>query len=176
MKRREVLAGLTGVAAMTATGCGYQVAGKAVLIPKEVQSIGIPPFRNNSTRYRLTERLPQAITREFHARTKYQILPVEQGADAVLTGVVSNVVVFPTITDPNSGGRAVGVQVQVILSVNLRLAKTGKMIYDNPSLDFRQRYELAVDPKAYFDEATPAFERLERDVATSVVTAVLENF
>lgn len=172
MNRRVILTGLAGLATAS---CGYHVAGKAVLIPKDVQTIGIPPFVNNTTRYRLTERLPSAITKEFLARTKYQILPVEQGADAVLTGIVSNVVAFPTIFDPNTG-RAAGVQVQAVLSVKLRIVKTNTLVYDNGTLDFRQRYEISSDPKAYFDESTPAFDRLCRDVANSVVTGILENF
>ncbi|MCX6610266.1 MAG: LPS assembly lipoprotein LptE [Acidobacteria bacterium] len=162
-------------AALGATSCGYRVAGKADLMPKEIHSIGIPPFTNPTTRYRLTERLPVAITREFLARTKYQILPDATGADAVLQGSISMVMAYPTVFDPTSG-RAAGVQVQTILAVTLTQAITKKVLYNNPSLDFRQRYEISTDPQAYFDESTSAFERLSRDVASSVVTAILENF
>ena len=115
MKRRAFI--LSG-AALGATSCGYHVAGKADLMPKEIHSIGIPPFNNPTTRYRLTERLPVAITREFLARTKYQILPDATGADAVLQGSISMVMAYPTVFDPTSG-RAAGVQVQTILAVNL---------------------------------------------------------
>ncbi len=144
-------------------------------MPKEIRSIGIPPFSNPTTRYRLTERLPIAITREFLARTKYQILPDANGADAVLQGSIGMIMAFPTVFDPTSG-RAAGVQVQTILAVTLTQAVSNKVLYTNPALDFRQRYEISTDPQAYFDESTSAFERLSRDVATSVVTAILENF
>ncbi len=172
MKRRVFI---LGSAALGATSCGYHVAGKADLMPKEIRSIGIPPFSNPTTRYRLTEKLPIAITREFLARTKYQILPDASGADAVLQGSISTVLAFPTVFDPTSG-RAAGVQVQAILAVTLTQALSGKVLYNNPSLDFRQRYEISTDPQAYFDESTSAFDRLSRDVASSVVTAILENF
>ncbi len=172
MKRRAFI---LSSAALGATSCGYHVAGKADLMPKDIRSIGIPPFNNPTTRYRLTERLPVAITREFLARTKYQILPDATGADAVLQGSISMVLAFPTVFDPTSG-RAAGVQVQAILAVTLTQAITKKVLYNNPTLDFRQRYEISTDPQAYFDESTSAFERLSRDVAASVVTAILENF
>jgi hypothetical protein len=163
MDRRGFLVGAGALA-----GCGYKVGGKANLMPADVKTIGIPPFTNPTTRYKLTEKLPTAIGREFLARTKYQILPDANGADAVLAGNVATLIVFP-IT-----GNAV--QAQVLLSVTLTATKTGAVIYTNPSMDFRQRYEIAQDPLAYFDESNAAFDRLCRDVAASVVTAVLENF
>jgi hypothetical protein len=43
-------------------------------------------------------------------------------------------------------------------------------------MEFRERYELSVDPKAYFDESEPALQRMSRDTAQSVVSAILENF
>jgi outer membrane lipopolysaccharide assembly protein LptE/RlpB len=46
--RRSLLA--TAAASLTAS-CGYHVAGKANLMPKDLQSIGIPPFQNITTRY-----------------------------------------------------------------------------------------------------------------------------
>lgn len=170
MTRRALLA-----ASLTATSCGYHVAGKADLMPKEVHSIGIPPFNNPTTRYKLTEKLPIAITREFLTRTKYQILPDATGADAVLRGSISAVLAFPTVFDPNSG-RAAGVQIQTNLAVTLTQVAGAKVLYTNPAMHFRQTYEISTDPLAYFDESTPAFDRLSRDVASAVVTAILENF
>lgn len=173
MNRRSFI--VTPLAALAGTSCGYHVAGKADLMPKDVHSIGIPPFTNPTTRYKLTEKLPIAISREFMARTRYQVLPDENGADAVLRGSIAMVLAFPTVTDP-ARGRAAAVQIQTLLSVTLTQTAGGKVLYTNPSLDFRQRYEISSDPQAYFDESSPAFDRLSRDVAQTVVTAILENF
>src|SRR5438552_767428 len=52
------------------SSCGYHVAGKADLVPKNVKTIAIPAFTNVTTRYKLTDRLPEAITREFISRTR----------------------------------------------------------------------------------------------------------
>ena len=43
-------------------------------------------------------------------------------------------------------------------------------------MEIRERYQIGVDPTTYFDESGPAMDRLARDVARSVVSAVLENF
>ena len=51
-------------------GCGYRVAGRGDLLPRNIHTIAIPAFANTTTRYRLTERMPAAIAREFIARTR----------------------------------------------------------------------------------------------------------
>jgi hypothetical protein len=172
MKRREVL---TALAAGLSSSCGYHVAGKANLMPADIKVIGIPPFTNATTRYKLTEKFPALLTREFLSRTKYQIVPDANGADAVLQGSINTILAFPLLFDPTTG-RASGVQIQAVIGVNLRNMKTNTFIYSNPGFDFRQRYEISTDPLAFFDESTPAFERMGRELAAAVVTAVLENF
>ena len=175
MPRRGWLFGAIAAALAGLAGCGYHVAGKADLVPKNIKTIAIPPFANVTTRYKLTDKLPAAITREFNARTKYQIVTDPANADAILTGAVVNVFAYPTTFDPVTG-RAAAVQAHVIMQITLRDKATGKAIYQAPSLEFRQRYEISTDPSAYFDESTMAFERLSQEVARSVVTAVLELF
>lgn len=169
------LLALTVSAAAFITGCGYHVAGRADTLPNTVRTIAIPPFANSTVSYRLTERLPAAIGREFLTRTRYRVSSTEDHADAVLTGNVVSVIAFPTLFDPASG-RASGVQMQVLLSVTLKERASGKVIFTRPALDFRQRYEISIDQRAFFDESSAAFERLNQDVARTVVSAVLENF
>jgi hypothetical protein len=173
--RRQILLSSLAAAPLLVNSCGYKIAGKANLLPDDLQTIGIPPFHNITTRYKLTERFPAMLTREFLSRTKYRILPDANGADAVLQGSVNSVLAFPVLFDAATG-RASGVQVQAILGITFTNTKTGTLIYSNPGFDFRQRYEISIDPLAFFDESTPAFERMGRELATAVVTAILENF
>lgn len=156
-------------------GCGYKLAGTADTIPKTVRTIAIPPFGNTTTSYKLTDHLPNAIAREFLSRTRYDVVQDPKTADAVLTGVVVAVIAFPSILDPATA-RAAGVETNVILSIQLRERETGTLLFNQPSYNFRHRYEISIDPAAYFDESSPAFSRLSRDVARAVVTAILENF
>jgi hypothetical protein len=157
------------------TACGYRVAGRADLLPKNLKSIAVPAFGNVTTRYKLGDLLPAAITREFISRTRYQIVPDPNNADAILSGSVVNFFAYPTTFDPNTN-RAAGVQAIVMLQIALRERTTGAVLFNQPNMQFRQNYEISVDPKAYFDESDAALERLSRDVARSVVSAVLENF
>ncbi|MEK7404986.1 MAG: LptE family protein, partial [Acidobacteriota bacterium] len=165
---------LAALAALAA-GCGYHIAGRADLLPKNIQTIAIPAFANVTTRYKLTERLPAALTREFIARTRYRIVADPNPADAILRGVVVNYVSYPTIFDPATG-RATGVQMNVTLEITLTERASGQVLFSRPSFDVRERYEISVDQRAYFEESDAALERLSRDVARTVVSAILEGF
>ena len=52
----------------------------------------------------------------------------------------------------------------------------GSVLFSRPYFEVRERYEISVDARTYFEESDVAMERLSRDVARSVVSAVLENF
>ena len=166
---------LMAMAALLLSGCGYRMGSRSDLLPATVQTIAIPAFENITTRYRLSERLPGAIGREFITRTRYRIVAEPNQADAVLRGAVVNVMTFPTVADPTTG-RSVGTQIIVVLQVSVVERQSGKVLFTRPSMDFRQRYEIAVDQSAYFEESDVALDRLSRDVARTLVSSVLEAF
>lgn len=157
------------------SSCGYHVGTRQDGLPLQLQRIAIPAFANASTRYRLTDSLPGAITREFISRTRYHVVPNESEADAVLTGGVLNYEAIPNVIDQQTG-RYTAVLVSVSLNLNLVDRKSGQVLWTRPNMVFRQRYEIATDPRAYFEESELALERLSRDVARSVVSAVVEAF
>ncbi len=157
-------------------GCGYHVAGKADLVPKSIHTIAIPAFNNVTTRYKLTDHLPQAISHEFIARTRFQVVNDPEQADAVLRGSIINYASYPTVFDQRSG-RASGLQVNVTMQVNLVERATGKVIFSRPSFEMHQRYEISVtSTQAYFEESDAALDRLSRDVARDLVSSIVESF
>jgi len=173
MKRLAVSGAL--VLAALAAGCGYHVGGHANLLPKTIKIIAIPAFGSAGTHPKLPVLLTAEVKREFISRTRYNIVSDAGQADAVLSGAVINVVTYPNVLDPVTN-RATGVQVLVILQITLTDRHTGAVLFTRPAAEFRERYEIATDPQAYFDENDTAMVRLSRDVARSVVTAILEKF
>ncbi|MCZ2152466.1 MAG: LPS assembly lipoprotein LptE [Bryobacterales bacterium] len=157
------------------TGCGYHVAGRGDKLPPNIRTIAVPAFDNLTTRYRLTEWMPEALTREFASRTRYQIEAEPAQADAVLRGAILSQQVSPLIFDPSSG-RASMVQLFVRMQIRLEDRHTGKILYRNDQMEYRARYEIAVDQRAYFDESDAALERLSVDVARTVVSRIVEDF
>jgi Lipopolysaccharide-assembly len=157
----------------TLTGCGYHVSGHGDLMPKTIKTIAIPAFGNRTTRYKLARTLPTDIGRELLARTKYSVIADPKEADAVLTGTVHNFAAYPTIS---ANGRATVVEVIVTLNLTLTDRVTGAVLFNRPGAEFRERYEISIEPQAYFDESGTAMLRLSKTVARSVVSAILEKF
>ena len=157
-------------------GCGYHVAGHdANLIPQSIHTIYLPAWENGTTRFKLTDSIPQDIGREFISRTRYQVVTKPDNADAVLTGTILKQYASPAILDPSTS-RASAVQVEVTLSAKLVEKKTGKVLWEVGWFSYKQRYEVSSVPTAYVDESGPALARLSREVAQSVVSAILSNF
>jgi hypothetical protein len=73
-------------------------------------------------------------------------------------------------------GRAAGVQITVTLSTKLTEQKTGKVLFNRPGFAFNQRYEISTNSEVYFEESAAALDRLSREVARSLVSAILEGF
>jgi hypothetical protein len=161
--------------AVMAQSCGYHISGHGDLIPKTIKTIAIPAFGNTTNRYQLARLLSADVTREMISRTHYNIITDPNEADAVLAGTVTNFAAFPSTSDPVSG-RATSVQAVVTVRLTLTDRHTGKVLYSRIGAEFRERYEVAVDPRTYFDESGPAVERLSIDVARSVVSGILEAF
>jgi hypothetical protein len=132
------------------------------------------PFRNASIQYKLTDYLTQSVSREMITRTHYKIIADPTQADVVLSGAVANMFSSATVTDPVTG-RSNGAQVVVNIQVKLT-DKSGKVIFERPNVEFRERYEISVAPQQYFDESQAAMLRLSKDVARTIVSSILENF
>jgi len=156
-------------------GCGYHVSGRADLIPENIRTIAIPAWNNLTPRFRLADRLPAAIAREFITRTRYQVVADPNQADAIFSGAVISYNSYPIVLD-NTTGRASVVQMIVLLQMKLTERATGRILYERSSYEARERYEISVDPLAYLEESSTAMDRLAREVARGVVSAVLESF
>ena len=163
------------LAVLVLGSCGYHVAGRGDLLPATLKTISVPAFGNITTRYKLTDRLPEAISREFITRTRYRVVSNETSADAVLRGNVISYASFPTIFDPATS-RAATVELRVMLQVSLVERTSGRVLFSRPSFEVRERYQISTDPARYYEESEDALNRASRQVAQQVVTAILDNF
>jgi outer membrane lipopolysaccharide assembly protein LptE/RlpB len=155
--------------------CGYHVAGRGTALPKEVQTIAVIALENKTRTYRIEQRLTEALVREFLARTKYRIVSVEENANAVLRGEVTSIDSSAVLFDTNTG-RATTMSVTVKLKVRLTSRNAKDVLYKNDNFVFREQYEISTDTRSFFEEQQPAFDRMSRDFAARLVSAILENF
>jgi outer membrane lipopolysaccharide assembly protein LptE/RlpB len=156
-------------------GCGYHTAGHAAQLPETVKTIAVPPFKNETSTYRIEQMLTASVVREFNTRTHYRILnnPSDE-ADATLTGTVLSTTASPLAYDTSSGRAA---SILVVVSIKVTLTdRSGKVLYQNPAYLFREQYEVSQDLKTFFEEDSPAFRRLSQDFARTLVANILEGF
>ena len=156
-------------------GCGYHVAGHASTLPSEWSEIAIPAFKNDTTTYRIEQRMTQAVIREFVTRTKYRIVQDTASADAVLHGEVVSIETDPVLFEATTG-EVTAMLVTVHTKVELIDTKTEKPVYKNDDMVFRDEYQISTDVKSFFQEEDPALDRMSRDLASHLVSNVLENF
>jgi hypothetical protein len=172
------------------TSCGYHVAGTASQLPAGLKTIAVPALKNDTARYRIEQRMTEAVVHEFIARTKYRIVSSEDSADAVLHGEITSFEAIPAVFDTTPAttssataptvntttARATTMLVSVHMKVSLEERETSKVLFKNDDYLFRQPYEISTDPSKFFDEQGPALERMSRDFAARLVSDVLENF
>lgn len=175
MRKPKLAAAAVGVLGLAAAGCGYHAAGHAGRLPSEVRTIAVPAFVNQTQTFRIEQTLTQAVAREFVTRTRYQIAnDAGEGADATLRGTVLSASTSPATYDSQTG-RVVTVLVTVNLQVSLT-DRQGKVLFENPAYVFREQYQVSSELSSFFEEDSPALQRLSRDFARTLVSQILEGF
>ena len=156
-------------------GCGYHTSGKADLLPTDVQTIAIPAFQNQTRTYKVDQLLTQAVVHEFIGRTRYRVINNPgHNADANLKGTVTYCFVYPVTFDTATLRVAT---VEVVIGANVTLTdRDGRVLYSNPNYSFRDQYQLARDVATFFQEESPALERMSRDFARTLVSNILEGY
>jgi outer membrane lipopolysaccharide assembly protein LptE/RlpB len=156
-------------------GCGYHTAGHSVQLPENVKTIAVPSFVNHTRTYRIEQMLTASVVREFTTRTHYHILnDSSEAADATLRGTVVTSLASPLTYNSTTGQIA---SVLVVVTMNVSLTdRHGKVLYQNPSYLFREQYEVSQDFASFFQENSPAYQRLSQDFARTLVSNILEGF
>ena len=170
-----IAAACTGLA-----GCGYSLAGRGSFLPAYIRTIAVPEFGNATNIFEVERRITERVRTEFISRGRYKIVTDQaQGADAVLTGQITSITLAPAaFTQEQQASRYL---LLLVASVEFRDLKAGKVIWQNPGLQFREEYEIttgqnAADVNAFFGQNSNALDRLSVEFARSVVSSILEAF
>jgi hypothetical protein len=178
--RRNVLTLLVGGAlACAVAACGYSLAGRGSFLPSYIQVIGVPEFGNQTSYLEVERRFTERVRTEFIGRGRYKVLPEEAGVDAVLRGTITGLSMVPA--NFNESQQATRYIIVVNTKIEFVDVKTGKTLWENPSMVFREEYDLPADtqagnPSAFFGQGSNALERVANDFARTVVSAILEAF
>jgi hypothetical protein len=160
-------------------GCGYALAGHGSFLPAYVKTIGVPVFVNSTTVFNVENLLTEKVRREFIGRGKYTILPQDTGVDAVLKGTVTGISIVPV----SSGVQQLASRYTITMTARIELRDTrdNSVLWENPSLIFREDYQATsgaapTDAAAFFGHETNALDRLSDEFARAIVSAILEAF
>ena len=155
--------------------CGYHTTTHYVRLPDSVHAIAVPAFTNQTRNYRVEQVLTSAVVREFVTRTKFRILsePADD-ADATLRGTVTTMQLAPLTYDSQTG-RASSALVTVTMRVSL-VDRKGTVLFDQPNYTFREQYQVSRELTSFFEEDSPAVDRLSRDFARTLVSNILEAY
>jgi outer membrane lipopolysaccharide assembly protein LptE/RlpB len=160
---------------LSATACGYHAAGTKAELPQNIRTIAIPSFVSHSQTFRVEQVLTDAVVREFNSRTQYHVIhDTHSDADAVLKATVLSASATPLAYDSQTG-RAASALITVSMQVSLT-DRQGKVLFENPSYLFHDQYELSRDLPSFFQEDSPAVDRLSRDFARTLVANILEAY
>lgn len=184
MTRRAFTRCVLGVlgGGIASSACGYSLAGRGSFLPDYIRTIGVPAFANRTTLFNLETVMTEKVRSEFISRGKYRIVPETQNVDAVLTGQVTGVNIAPVaFSNQQIASRYT---ITMSASVELRDTRENKVLWENPSLVFRQDYDnpnpvnaqQALDPAAFFGQDQNALDRITSEFARSIVSAILEAF
>ena len=173
-----VIAATLAVCSLTA-GCGYALAGRGSFLPDYIRTIGIPQFVNSTPVFDVERRVSERVRSELSGRGKYKVFPTEAGNDAVLTGEISSITISPVSF--NQQQQASRYALIMSARVEFKDLKSGKVLWSNPSMQFREEFEQSTganvsDVSAFFGQDVNALDRLATEFARSVVSALLEAF
>lgn len=156
------------------TDC-YKLVGRGDWLPSHIRTIGVPPFQNQTQRFKVEQRFTTAMIDEILRRSRsLNVIPTAENADAVMIGSIRNFNLRPVLLDDY--GRARLFEVTITVGLTVTDQTKNRTIYDNQNYIFRGEYEISGDPKTFFNEEGPAVERLARDFSRSVLTTILEGF
>ncbi len=166
--------GLLTLCLLLTTGCGYHAVGASAHLPANVRTLAVPVFTTRAQAFHTEFAFTQAIVRELNTRTRYQIVNKDADADATLRGTILSQSASP-LTYDSSSGQTSSYLITITARVTLT-ARDGRVLYQNDALPFREQFQSTQDTTSFIQEDSPAVQRLARDFAQTVVSAILESY
>ena len=178
MIRRQIVFLAAAVALTIALpGCGYSLSGRGSFLPAYIKVIGVQMFVNSTTVFDVEKRITERVVSELIGRGKYTVKPDATGVDGLLTGEISSITLAPAAFTPDR--QATRYALTLTARIEFKDMKTNKILWSNPSMQFREEFDITTDvadPSAFFGQDTNALDRVATEFARSVVSAILESF
>ncbi|MEM9292436.1 MAG: LptE family protein [Acidobacteriota bacterium] len=166
--------------ALSSTGCGYALVGRAANIPADVTTLYVQPFENRTPRSQVDQFVTGAVVDELLARRRFEVLTrSSDGADAEIRGEIINYRALPVGFDGE--GRATEYEISLVARVVFQRTtaeedEEPEVLWRNDRYQFRQPYEVEPSDLGYFDREDEALEEVSERFAETMVADLLEGF
>jgi len=162
------------LATVLAAGCGYHLAGKGSTLPPHVRRISVPLFENRTEQPEIAQRLTEQVTNEMIGRGVQVASSGAESADALLRGTVNGYTSVPV--GIGSDGRATRYEIVVQVAAELRDLHDESVLWKDEHFLFRRQYDVDPNETTSIDRSIVAIEEVSRDLARSMLAAILEGF
>ena len=137
-------------------------------------------FDNDTTVFEVEQILTQEVRTAFISRGSYRVQTEETGADAALTGTITDVRIAPaSFSVEQQASRYV---FTLSASIEFRDLTTDEVVWDDPRMVFSDEYDVQsgtgdiASVSTFFGQQANTVERLAVDFAATVVSSILEAF
>lgn len=159
---------------LLAGGCGYHLSGRGGGLPGQARRISVPLFENQTEQPDIAQRITESVTDEFIRRGGAVLASSPDSADAVLRGTVAAYLALPV--GIGADGRATRYEIVVQVKAVLRDVRDDRVLWQDDHYVFRRQYDMSESEQNSFDQSIVAIEGVARDVARSMVAAIVEGF
>jgi hypothetical protein len=161
-------------------GCGYSLAGKGDFLPDHIKVVAIPQFLNLTPQPEVEELFTYKVVEEFNSRGKYIIRPDLVGADAVLNGKLTALILQPAVLQGGEDQQTANQASRYTIIIRAEVVFTDlidqQVIWSDTTFSFREEYEIGEDPEQFFDQSGMAFTRMAEEFSKTLVSRILEAF
>ncbi len=168
------LLSLLSLAAVTLSGCGYALVGRASNLAPNIKSVYLQPFTNRTPRQQVEQELTRSIADELVTRQRFSLASAAAGADSQIEGTVVGFGVTPVTFDQT--GRATAYEISIAAEVKFKNLADNKIIWSNDRYTFKESYPLEASSAAYVDREDEAIQKAAKRFAEAMVGDLLEGF
>ncbi len=154
-------------------GCGYGFRGTVNNLPRDIQSIYIPVFVNETSEPGAEVVFANALIYEFTRSRILRVVPESQ-AQAYLTGKIKTIAIDPVIYANQT--QALERRVTVTLDISCRRSDNQKILWQNQNMSRYEVFQVTNDPLQTDRNKQAALAKIAQDLSERIHNGILENF
>jgi hypothetical protein len=162
--------------ALALCGCGYHALGGRGFFGKDVRSIELVAFENQTREPGLEQLIAEAMNEEFARRgwLDPELEGQSRKPDLVMRGVLHTATVRSS--SYSAGALALEESIEVTFDVSVRRAESSELVWQHPGFRVREVFLSSADPQVYASNKEQALRRVSSEIAGRVHDELFQRF